>query len=556
MVDFSAGAPLATNIQMAYDKIDGICDQLGDQYTFVGCAPIVTTLDLSDDCIDLANPLATEFPQPSIEDKKIIVLSVQPGLGFTISGSEDGNPPDPWWRLIITCAKKDIINDAPVYTDEITLYSSGQIFSDEPETQSYFGDCPRDHVIRVCLEQGVSGGDISSRPDSRIELCGFVICVGDVDRISTGIFKAPPLPAGCCYTREDLCLISQNLDAICRSLIVNRDQLATCQQQSLTTPGSVLLAGNVATQTEYIVTGFVEVCVTNTDADRDWVVSLRPLVGCSSDRSQCSTRIVTVRRETSVCIRVPVNACGTCPAGESIYAGLIVENICDPDESSLFLTNGIELDSVEQDYCAWLFTRSDVSALPQPTELSLGTCLTADKLLPVQEKCEALDEFMAARTPTNCTRRNLGAFLASNADEYVIQPALPWPPITTPPTTGPAPVKKWNLYLKACIDVDRSDIFTQATIRATANIRIEVKCGGAVIATASNSRLVYQVGGSAGEDRDQILDFGILCVDINQCVECDIDQDLSFCVFGELVEDNFTNTQLPIQVTSAKMFCF
>ena len=544
MINFAAGQPIGpTQIQAIESKINSLCEALEGDFTTVSCVPVGGNLR-DGACLAVGNAFFDSTVNNSqFFDKKLISLSVDPSIIFT-TNSEDSAGRVVSYRLVIKC------NDDQIFA---TNFSE----SEEPFSVLTSRDCPRDGAITICFEVRESGGFIPTN-NTNVDICGFVLCIADVSAALTGVFKPPVISEGCCGgSREALCLAAQNLNAIRNSLLANRDQFVTCKQVQINGDGSSILASNIATQSEFVVFGMAIVCVRNTEENIDYQLTVNPVVGCEQNLVTCLDSSISVPRNSGgqgeiVCLRVPVSACGSCPAGSDIYAGLTVDSRCEEDVVNISAGTGLEIVSVVQVYCAWIFGRSDISALPDEFDFALGSCVFDEDLAPMQESCEALEKFIDGRTPPNCTYRDLGTFQAALNNQYVIQAAQPWPPINDPTNPDPVPTKKWNVSINACSffsNAVRTAILNSGS--ADAVIMIEVYCGGTVVASATESWQVYQIGGNEVE---AIRDFTSRCVTINRCIECDIDQDLSIVASGQ-VNTNLVNP-IGINVYQASMFCF
>ncbi len=566
MPDFSAGQPIGpTQIQELQTKLESMCESLQENATRVFCAPVDTGIMSNEDCYELPSELYDENSiNTGVEDKKLFSLTIDPNLRYT-SNDDTTNTVDEGTGNTTQSSSSNYNANSEyrirIFCGSQQIYSTGYISSNEIRSLQYITDCPRDDQIQICVDTRVVGGPSYVFTNlSTVKICGFVLCVAEIERDLSGLYKPPPFDPNCCHGREALCLASQNLDAICDSLIAERDQLVQCQTVEINDDGSVLLIGNTTGQTDYVVFGSVQICVRNNNPDTDYALNVDPVIGCQSDSVACLGISQEIRRSSNdggdgplVCLTVPVSACGSCPAGEDIYAGLTVDEICAQDIVNVQATSGLEIVSIRQTYCAWVFTEADISTLPDASDVNLGNCLLDTDLIPLATKCDQLEEFVNDRVPPNCTSRDLGQFEAVSGQDYIMQPAQAWPPPTPPPRPNPdpPPLKKWNVSLVACADVFRFDFGQPSTINAT--LTISVKCGGTVLATETVSWLAFQIGGT---EIDQVIDTEERCLTINQCVECPIDEDLSICV-ESFVDTNFApNIPNNAEVLTASMFCF
>ena len=579
MVNFAAGQPIGPKaIKELQDKIRFLCETLGREYGRVQCDEITGTID-NGECIEVPNPLASTTENNSgIVDQKVIAFAFYPNVAFpqlgdnqsqTVTassgvfggssltaldsglvpvamGTVDSIPPassSSLWTVTIKCGGN------VVYTDSGSSNSLRLI-------QAHI-DCPRNDKIEICFESRAAGNS-AVQAASNARYCGVVLCAGNEVRTLTGLFKPPEIPEGCCYGREHLYLASQNLDALCRSLLSNRTQYVYCVQGESTEIDSIIVAANLPVDTQYFVWGEIFICYRNDSQDVDWTITVDPFVGCESSNSQCLGlyEVVPHREEGNDigyarCSTIPIITCGSCPAGESITAGLTYDAECSPEVATAVGSGRVVITSVRQKYCVWLFSDVEIDGLPPATDLVLGKCATDVRLLPMQEKCEELEEVIVGLPSANLTTRNIGPLSGLGQQDWLFQAAEPWQ------GAGPAPPKKWNIDVRVCSSLSNGNI---SLIRSLQNaigiLKFEIKCGNTVLIERETTWQMYRIGGS---DFDQYEDLGDRCLSFADCIECDIDQDIRICaefsinrVSAGLQFIEFGAVDLKI----AKAFCF
>ena len=554
MVNFAAGQPIGpTQIKELTDNIQSLCDQLGQEYGRIECEEISGTIE-NNACVELPNPLASTVENNSgIVDEKIIAFAFYPNVSYTVSSSDDNQYPTSLsWTLTIKCGGN------VVYTDSGSSNGLRLI-------QAHI-DCPRNDTLEICFESSISGS-FAAQLVSSARFCGVVLCAGNETRSLDGLFKPPAIPDGCCYGRESLLLASQNLDSLCRSLLTDRSQYSYCVQGESTEIDSMIVAANLPADTQFFAWGEVFICYRNDSQDSDWLITVDPFVGCESSSAECIglSQVVPRSREEgnsigiAQCSTIPIIACGSCPAGETISAGLTYDAECEPEVPTAVGSAQITITSVRQKYCVWLFSDTQIDSLPAETDLTLGSCITDVALLPVQEKYEALQLVIDGLSFSNLTRRNIGPLSGEGPQNWLFQAAQPWPPAfpLPRPIPDPAPPKKWNIDVLVCsayTDLNRLQI--QPINKVIGTLKLEVFCGGDPIVSRETSWLIQQFGGS---DNSQYSDFGTKCLSFSDCVECAIDEEIT--VVAEFSINRFfvSSTLLAYGVVDlkiAKAFCF
>ena len=554
MVNFSAGQPIGpTAIQDIFANIEGLCDQLGQEYGRIQCEEISGTID-NNECIEIPNPLASKLENNSgIVDQKIIAFALYPNIIYTASTSENQFATSLSWTVSIKCGGN------VVYTDSGSSNSLRLV-------QAHI-DCPRNDVIEICFDASATGS-FGAQVSASARYCGVVLCAGNETRTLTGLFKPPPLPEGCCYGREHLYLASQNLDALCRSLLSNRAQYAYCVQGESTEIDSLVVSANLPADTQYFVWGDVFICYRNDSQDSDWSIKVDPFIGCDSSNSECIglDEVVPKSREEgndvgiTQCRTIPVITCGSCPAGESITAGLTYDAECDPEVPTAVGSGRVVITSVRQKYCVWLFSDVQIDGLPPATDLVLGSCLTDGSLLPLQEKYEALKSIISELSFVNVTRRNIGPLSGAGPQDWLFQSAQPWPPafpLPRPVPEDPPPTKKWNMDVRVCSALSDANIALVKTIQnAVGILKFEIKCGSTVLIERETSWQMHRVGGS---DFDQYEDLRVKCLSFSDCIECAIDEEIRVCVEFS-INRVFAGIQVAdygvVDLKIAKAFCF
>lgn len=551
MIDFSAGQPLGpTQVQQLFEKINRMCDGLSDTLSTVRCDPVNSELS-NNECLELPNPLgASNENNAGIIDQKILLLTIVPSLGVNLSGRESDGNPTPTFKLNVKCGG-------------VEIYAGQTTTNPNPTTLQIQAMCPRDQDLEICVETGLIGANQFTTADSTVSVCGALICVGEVKRENTGLFKIPDIPAGCCYGREAIMLAAQNVCAIGQELVRNRDQLSTLETLDISGTGNGVLAANLPSQTEYLVVGQIEVCYRNTNRFFPFTLTVNPGVGCASSPADCLGYSQYVPESDGFmnpvrCLVVPVIACGVCPPGEDILAGLTLDQECIQDQVAIEGGVGLEIVSVEQKYCAWLFSRADVSSIPPVLDFNLSRCLTDAALLPLQEKCETVESFLESRRGQNLTVRDIGPSSGlSGTLSGGLQQALAWPPPTPPPrpVPDPPPVKAWTVTINACI------FYNQALENLIREIRfqnvlgyllLEIRCGSDVVATVGPTEWVIKL--FDGQDEQGITTYDEQCLVFSGCIECAIDQGLTYRITANTT--GALNEPLGIDVTQASMFCF
>ena len=588
-INLAAGQPIGpTAIQDIFENINGLCDLLGREYGRVQCDEITGTID-NGECIELPNPLASTTENNSgIIDQKIIAFAFYPNVALpqigdnqsqTVSASNgvfggssltaldanlvpvamsaaDSIPPansSDLWTLTIKCGGNVVYADSG--SSNLLRLVQAQI------------ECPRNDKIEICFESRAAGNS-AVQAASNARYCGVMLCAGNEKRTLTGLFKPPPLPEGCCYGREHLYLASQNLDALCRSLLTNRTQNVRCVQGELNQIDSLIVEANIPTDTQYFVWGEVYICFRNDSQDSDWSITVDPFVGCESNNSECLglyEKVPKSREEGNdigipQCRTIPIITCGSCPAGESITAGLIYDAECDAAVATAVGSGQVVITSVRQKYCVWLFSDVEIDTLPPATDLALGSCLTDVALLPVQEKYEAIKRVITALPTVNVTTRNIGPLSGLGQQDWLFQAAQPWPPafpLPRPIPEDPVPRKKWNIDVRVCSSLSNANIALIRSLQsAIGTLIFEVKCGSTVIVKREMSWQMYQVGGS---DYDQYEDLTTKCLSFADCIECEIDQEIRITAEFS-INRFFASLQFieygVVDLEIAKAFCF
>ena len=569
MVNFAAGQSIGpTAINQLQDNIAALCDQLGEEYGRVQCNEISGVID-NGECVEIPNPLASNLENNAgIIDQKIIALSFQPNVSYVLPDGPAGipsstngsvnstantgtSPTGLTWTLSVKCGGNVVHLDSGS--------SNGMRL-----IQAHI-DCPRNDEIEICFDAVVVGG-FGGQLVASAKYCGVVLCAGSEKRTLDGLFKPPPIPEGCCYSREHLYLASQNLDALCTSLLTDRSQYAYCVQGTSDEIDSIVVAANLPAETQYFVWGEIFICYRNDSQDTDWTISVDPFIGCESSNAQClgfSAAVPRTQTDSSIgfvqCTSIPVVTCGSCPAGESITAGLTYDEECAQEVPTAVGSGRVVITSVSQKYCIWLFSDVQIDGLPPATDLVLGSCMTDAALLPLQEKYEALKATISDLDFVNLTRRNIGPLSGEGPQDWLFQSAQPWPPAAPLPRPIPdlAPPKKWNLDVRVCSAfTDLSRQRADSMQSAAGVLKLQVKCGDTIIVDRETSWIIQQFGGS---DLDQVRDFGTRCLSFSDCIECAIDEEIRICaefsIYNSLFGFSFDSTSV-VDLQVAKAFCF
>ena len=409
----------------------------------------------------------------------------------------------------------------------------------------------RSDEIEICMTYRVSGVTFyPATGTGTVRVCGAIVCVGSQSRSVSGYFNPGTIDPECCYGREALYLAAQNADKLCTAYANNGDQSVECYEVNSTGDGNIIIAGALTSNAEFLISGSMQVCYRATSSSAGGDLTIRPVLGCGNETYECFDTSVFVERANqgdpygrTLCVTIPIDICGNCDIGDSIFAGLSTEVQCNEEPIPGTSAQFVEIISITQEYCVWLFNDFNTDSLPSVGGFKMGRCLTDSAIAPVFDKINQLSAFASNRVPITYQSFSVPS-TETQSNDVLIKPAESWPPSSDPTNTGPVPVKKWR------INIDVLPCFTNEGTANTEETRIalataQLTCGG-TLALEDSRRWTFTASGGVQ-----------LCgspMRITGCVTCPIDQELRLLMDIDLVVGFFA--PLTKFTYEAKAFCF
>jgi hypothetical protein len=528
------------DIQVIFNNLDLIANNARLTSNQVTCSMVQETIPAStqEQCI--------EIPQPSDsgvgDQRKLFLFRVSRDIELIVSDSANEN--------LLPSIELDVnvkCNGVQIGSINDSAFGSLLCFVDQ---------CPANSLIEICASYRLIGNQTGFpvRATGSVSVCGPIVCIGQSTSDISGYYN-PGYNEGCCYDRKALLLAAQNATALCNSLSTNGDQSMECFTVNETSGDNIVLAGNLASDAEVLIAGSMRVCFRSTSSSVDGTLFIRPVIGCGNDELTCYDRSIRVPRAPqgspfgpTLCTTLPIYACASCLTGDDIAAGLTTEATCETESISGTGTNLVDIVSIEQNYCVWLFNDVDTSSLNNGSGSNFARCLTLSFFQSLYAKINTLCEFASSRQPINLQDFNFQSqeFDTPPSGNYGNTISL----VSGSPTTEvPVPIKKYHLIVNVQPCFTFFGGLNQEDVRQYTSTA-QLTCGGVPVAGA-NASTSWQFTSSG---------FVIRCgrtMEISGCIDCPVDQDLAVEITTVRAGGQGVGNPSQIRYTvSSKGFCF
>lgn len=435
--------------------------------------------------------------------------------------------------------------------DGVTVDSKNRTEANGQIVMSAF-QCPPSSIVEICVVSTfvATGFNSQIRALRSFAVCGALICLSQAtgtDADASGLYLPGPLPPGCCYGREAAHLAIQNLDAL-QTIFGEYGQVPSAQSLDYDDLDDHVVLSSVAGDTPYLVVGSVYICATN-DTTAQGSVTARPRVECGPNSTNCftQTRSIPPRQPNSppstVCMSVPVIACGVCPAGSDIIVAVRSDISCDEDVIPVNPGSAIDITVERQSYCVFTFEpqQNEFSQRPRP---SLGNCPDVATFAAIQQSIAELSAVCGSIAPNNITNFQDDDIVPIGTTVTLV------PPFTPPPPAIPG-TKTWFI---TALGQAFGPVLSQTQIPIQTTVveaTMQILCGGVVIQESSARWRIIDAGNSSvnGYFRLRTLP------SISGCVRCPVDQPLEILFTANLISGSGAVTP----VTAAydvSGFCF
>jgi hypothetical protein len=464
----------------------------------------------------------------------MVLFSSQTSTAFNFSGSDN-------------------INEALLsFSERATLMCDGQSVGslavhDGIMCRAF--DCTSASTLELCLTPSISHPSTASFTGTRTtEFCGAVVCIRDLANDQLQGYFNPGYSPGCCYGREFVHLLTQNVSALTTTLS-EFGQLPACRSVRFEDDEDHVIVNNAQTVTEFLALGYVEVCGRMRSARQSAIMQATPRISCGGQELDCNTRTVALIPPDEgepegelTCLRVPVVVCGQCQPGDDLIIGLRSLTECN-EQPAVVTSPGSVIESNTQQYCVYTFERIQ-NDFGDAVNGNMGQCLPLSTFQRVADVMTSMKSVSDNQSQVGLTTRTSAATVTA-PDPILIQEALvPQPPDFD---TGP---KKWFVTLSMTASGPRAipipDSFNgPVTAIATADIT----CGGAVVETVEAR---WEYGRSGAYTRTGVSEF------MAACIECPTDQPIELVLTAETRQFGAPGFIAPPDTFSydLKMFCF
>ena len=425
-------------------------------------------------------------------------------------------------------------NGAEFNPNRTTFSETAKVFCDGVEVATLPGNnrietacfaCSTLSEIEICVETNARNPTASGTVvgTATVTLCGALVCVGEVSGAGLQNYFMPPYKPCGKYDRMFLHAVLQNL-RLFSSVFANFGQVPSCADFTFPDADDHVVLFNSPATTEYLVLGSVTVCARNTYTETNGRVFISPRASCAEDSVDCNRRTLSLPAADEgngpgadvLCLTVPVVFCGTCPPGTTLQVGFDSRIDCEGEESGLGTPgNGVEIVSVEQNYCTFLFQRT-ANEFSASLPTGLPKCVPLETFQAISTAMQEVDAACENLRPIDPDVQESDG-VAGAGDVVTIAAAQPWPPVNDPLNTDPPPIKKrWlDLTVRACFTANiSSDNSGGVRLRGEAS----VLCGGVELKSEFGEVPLTETFLT----RPRCVDITIQC-----CVECPIDEDLT-----------------------------
>lgn len=369
--------------------------------------------------------------------------------------------------------------------------------------------------------------------------CGSMTCIKEVQDIISANLFIPPFHECGSYGRDAIHFLRKALTSL-SDIFANFGQVASCNTISFDDDEEHTLLSNVASTTEYLILGSATVCASN-NTNIPIVISAFPRVTCENEETICLFKRSSIgpsqdgEPPQSGCVVSPVIACGVCPPGGSLVAGLTPRVDCG-EEPAQIVSVSSTLTSVKQEYCIFAFERAS-NAIEGSFAEGLGRCIETRDIEELVAAMRAINDACESQRPVNIDAIEESGQNGGDGSSFVIRPPTTWNP-----ADGPAPVKKWYVSGTAAACFSQFPVGQNEEQVRYALGRFTVYCGADALFLG---QVRWQYSGSG---RRQLCGFPM---NFSGCRECPIDEEIRI-EFESLLPpnpiDNFT--------FSIKMFCY
>jgi hypothetical protein len=475
-------------------------------------------------------------------DRKMLVVVMkvttnfqnnQPGGTGEGDSNVNGQTPDATYAITVNCA------GTPVATQEFKGTNVANLCY----------DCPVGSEVEICITNNatIRGGTVGGR--FTVTLCGASVCIGEVENPVQDTVFIPDVEPNCCFGRDAIHLIIQNLNAF-RDAYTDNGQIPSCTTFTFEDRDDHTLLAAAATTTDFLLVGSARVCSGNSVSfNRDAVITIDPQVRCGgSGNLSCPGDSVIIPasdgNQVERCLDVPIIACGRCEAGSAIQVGIRSRVLC--DEDPVIIVNNFEgPDFVEQHYCLYTFERN-VFDSGDALNGALGECITTNDTAAINAMLLALTNACNDQATINLTDNTAsGSTVALNGAQTgaLIQEDIVWDP------ADGSPVKKWFImgWVEVCDDYRDINGDSNTAIVATT---LDIECGGASVLAQGPIVHTWDYTPNGNSIRCHV-------VPIMRCVECDARLPMTAVFSSRFVSGDFPNANEPHNYTyNFKAFCF
>lgn len=449
---------------------------------------------------DISNNILA--PNAIQEQEKRIFLWTG-SVAFRSVGGLPEDAPEPVQELnfSIRCGEREIVNDASSFAAGHAIYL-----------------CDPGEQVSFCIDptSSVSGfSDLGG--DVILSMCGSVLTFKNIATSPKSFYVPCKVDPDCCYGSDALFLIKQNLNALCESFSYG-GQFIDSNVQTYADGDAHILDASFQDDTIWVVQGSISICIENTapapennNTRRFVEYTITPRIGCGGEGAACADRTFRIYDGEKRCLQIPIQACGTCGAGDELIVSFSEIEICDDSDGSVAINvNRLQVTSIEQSYCVTRITRISNQFDLISRDM---TCLTNELAEDINTKAQKLfDAACEIREPDCSTFEECKAGVSG--DDFLVKPGDPMGTGTTTYfITG---------YIQFCAR------FTNGNNNANTQIEsgFEIKCGGNVVYSELGRRWTFTSNGTTIQR--------CVTAEISRCVICDDVDDLIICPVGEL----------------------